>query len=83
MSLTFDEWWYREVNSDRFRRTTESTRVNARRHALGGWDAAIKHAAQCDGYAGDPGASAPRCESYRGHPGPHFIRLHATQPVTR
>jgi len=31
--------------------------------------------AQCDGYAGDPGASAPRCEKYRGHPGPHRIFL--------
>lgn len=31
-------------------------------------------AAQCTGYAGDPGASAPRCESYAGHPGGHFIR---------
>ena len=30
--------------------------------------------AQCSGYAGDPGASAPRCESYAGHPGRHFIR---------
>jgi hypothetical protein len=30
--------------------------------------------AQCLGYAGDPGASAPRCESYAGHPGRHFIR---------
>lgn len=32
-------------------------------------------AGQCDGYAGDAGASAPRCESYRGHPGAHFIRF--------
>ena len=32
---------------------------------------------QCDGYVGDPGASAPRCESYRGHPGDHFIRAHS------
>jgi len=29
---------------------------------------------QCCGYAGDPGASAPRCESYEGHPGGCFIR---------
>lgn len=29
---------------------------------------------QCESYAGDPGASAPRCESYKGHAGPCFIR---------
>jgi len=35
---------------------------------------------QCDGYAGDLGASAPRCESYRGHPGYHFIRQPRGKP---
>ena len=34
-----------------------------------------RNAGQCDGYAGDAGASAPRCESYAGHPGRHFIRF--------
>jgi hypothetical protein len=29
---------------------------------------------QCKGYAGDPGASAPRCEGYLDHPGRHYIR---------
>ena len=38
----------------------------------------VEAAHQCDGYAGDPGASAPRCESYRGHPGGHFI-----EPITK
>jgi hypothetical protein len=36
--------------------------------------------AQCDGYAGDPGASAPRCESYMGHPGNHFIDQRLSAP---
>jgi hypothetical protein len=36
--------------------------------------------AQCAGYAGDPGASAPRCESYRGHLGRHFIRWSGSLP---
>jgi hypothetical protein len=40
----------------------------------------LREAVQCDGYAGDPGASAPRCESYRGHPGGHFIRPPAYHP---
>jgi len=47
-----------------------------------GLDAALaaerRNAGQCDGYAGDAGASAPRCESYRGHPGRHFIRFDGT-----
>jgi len=38
------------------------------------WKARVALEHQCDGYAGDPGASAPRCESYRGHPGGHFIK---------
>lgn len=42
----------------------------------------VELSAQCDGYAGDPGASAARCEGYNGHPGRHYLRPFQWTPPT-